>query len=110
MKGLPLRLGGRDLWKRLPPNLRKSILERDKYICQVCGSKVGKGGRRAHVHHRQGHRVPRSNARIRLITLCPSCHRLVGWLAGNSKALLANRGLLEKAIQLSLEHIKAMDG
>ena len=47
--------------------LRKVILERDGYLCQICGN-----GLRLHVHHRD---LTKTNHAVEnLITLCQSCH------------------------------------
>ena len=48
-------------------SLRKTILERDGYLCQICGN-----GLRLHVHHRD---LTKTNHAVEnLITLCQRCH------------------------------------
>lgn len=55
---------------RVPDKLRKEVLERDNYECQICGQKSYLG-----LHHfnnkESDHRI------MNLLTLCPACHRLV---------------------------------
>ena len=48
--------------------VRVRILERDKYVCQACGSEK----KRMTVHHRDENK--HNNRLENLITLCPSCH------------------------------------
>lgn len=67
---------------------RRRVLARDGYLCRVCEAKVGKGGRRAHVHHLLGRR---ENRDFDLVTLCATCHEVVTLLAGNAKALVLDR-------------------
>lgn len=81
---------------------RKKVLERDKHICQVCGAKVGKGGRRAHVHHLLGRK---HNRDYDLVTLCATCHRVVSLLAGNARALVENPKALKTAIAFARTYI-----
>jgi DEAD/DEAH box helicase domain-containing protein len=60
------------------PKIRKMVLERDQYRCQICGSH----GNAAllHVHHRipfrSFHNTEEANQLENLITLCPNCHKI----------------------------------
>ena len=48
--------------------LRKQALERDRYICQLCGSMT----KQFNVHHRDENK--KNNTLENLITLCVECH------------------------------------
>ena len=56
------------------PAIKRQVLERDNYTCQICGSKDN-----LHIHHRDGksyvkvHRDANNNPE-NLITLCATCH------------------------------------
>jgi hypothetical protein len=93
-------------YKALPDKTRKAVLERDNYLCQVCGK--GKP-RRLHVHHMRGHRGKNPDRTDWLVTLCASCHRLVGLLAGHCSDLVVSEGLLQKAVDLAKVHIMALE-
>lgn len=54
--------------------LRYTILERDGYTCQDCGSKRGDPGVRLQVHHIRPVRQGGKNQPENLITLCSGCH------------------------------------
>jgi 5-methylcytosine-specific restriction endonuclease McrA len=58
---------------RLDPELyeqlRKQVLRRDRWKCQVCGSRQN-----LHVHHRQLRSQQGSDDDLNLITLCVGCH------------------------------------
>ena len=83
--------------------IRKKVLERDHWTCQVCEAKIGKGGRRAHVHHRIG----RNHSLLRdLVSVCASCHSVVTLLSLNAKALALDEGLLAKAVELAKEYLR----
>lgn len=84
---------GRGSWKA-PKGwkaTRKRVLERDGYRCKVCDAKVGKGGRRAHIHHLLG-RGSGNEKDYDLVTLCASCHELLSILTRNAKALVRDQG------------------
>lgn len=83
---------------------RRRILERDGYTCQVCKAKVGKGGRRAHVHHLLGRKHGRD---FDLTTLCATCHDVVSLLAGNAKALVENPNALQTAIAFARTYLSS---
>lgn len=57
--------------------LRKTILMRDRYTCQVCG--INDGNRPLHVHHKIPFRnfasIAEANRPENLVTLCPACHQ-----------------------------------
>ena len=52
--------------------LREAVLERDGYVCRVCGAS-GRDKRSITVHHR----VPGRSALHLMISLCPGCHAKV---------------------------------
>ena len=58
--------------------IRKKILLRDTYTCQLCGSQPS--DHELHVHHKQPYRTFASQAQAHqsdnLITLCPACHKI----------------------------------
>lgn len=54
--------------------IRKSILDRDKWRCVECGSNIR--GRNAHVHHKLPKAIGGSDDSENLISLCSSCHSL----------------------------------
>jgi 5-methylcytosine-specific restriction endonuclease McrA len=58
---------------RLEPELygqlRKQVLRRDGWICQVCGAR-----RDLQVHHKQLRSQQGNDENSNLITLCASCH------------------------------------
>ena len=58
---------------RLDPELydqlRKQVLRRDGWRCQVCGSR-----RNLHVHHKQLRSQQGDDDDSNLITVCASCH------------------------------------
>jgi DEAD/DEAH box helicase domain-containing protein len=60
------------------PQLRKMILERDAYRCQLCG--LHGTSSNLHVHHKVPFRafnnIQEANQPANLITLCPACHRI----------------------------------
>jgi 5-methylcytosine-specific restriction endonuclease McrA len=92
-------------WKAPPgwAKTRKIVLGRDKYTCQGCGAKVGKGGRKAHVHHllgKQSHKV------YDLITLCATCHEVVTILSGPGYRLLAPLGNMERIQSYALTYLR----
>jgi hypothetical protein len=66
---------------------RKEVLERDHYQCRACLSKVGKGGRRANVHHLLGRGLGLDRP-MDLVTLCASCHEVVTLLSRACKSLI----------------------
>lgn len=51
--------------------VRKIILERDNYTCQICGKK---GESKLHIHHILKRLAGGQNFYDNLITVCPSCH------------------------------------
>ena len=61
---------------RLDPDsyrvLRRSVLERDRWHCQICSSTVG-----LEVHHIKPRGRLGDDAEENMITLCWSCHRKV---------------------------------
>ena len=54
-------------------HVRRQVLHRDQYRCQVCQ----RGGPGLHVHHIVYRSRGGTNAMSNLITLCPTCHRSV---------------------------------
>ena len=50
-------------------NLRKKVLERDKYMCQICGS-----NEELQVHHTEYNYKNDKEHLDKLITLCQNCH------------------------------------
>lgn len=52
-------------WKQI----RKRVLMRDNYTCQICGKKEG-----LHIHHMVPYREKEDNSDKNLITLCINCH------------------------------------
>lgn len=53
-------------------NVRKRILERDKYKCQICGA-IGLD--KLHIHHILKRKQKGKDFDDNLITVCPSCHK-----------------------------------
>lgn len=51
--------------------IRKQVLERDKYTCQMCSKK---GDSKLHVHHILKKKENGTDCLDNLITLCPVCH------------------------------------
>jgi len=51
--------------------IRKKVLERDNYTCQICGKK---GDSKLHIHHICKRKNDGSDCLDNLITVCPSCH------------------------------------
>jgi 5-methylcytosine-specific restriction endonuclease McrA len=49
--------------------LRKQILRRDRWQCQICGSRQN-----LQVHHKQLRSQQGSDEDLNLITLCAGCH------------------------------------
>jgi len=49
--------------------LRKQVLQRDGWKCQVCGSRQN-----LHVHHQQLRSQQGDDENSNLITLCAACH------------------------------------
>jgi 5-methylcytosine-specific restriction endonuclease McrA len=49
--------------------LRKQVLQRDSWKCQICGSRQN-----LHVHHKQLRSQQGSDDGLNLITLCARCH------------------------------------
>jgi hypothetical protein len=56
-------------WKEI----RKRVLDRDGYTCQLCGDKT----KQLHVHHREIRRIGMNDDMDNLVTLCKSCHKIV---------------------------------
>jgi 5-methylcytosine-specific restriction endonuclease McrA len=58
---------------RLDPELyeqlRKEVLRRDSWRCQICGSRQN-----LHVHHKQLRSQQGADDDLNLITLCVDCH------------------------------------
>lgn len=65
-------------------SLRKSILDRDQYQCQRCGTHVGRRDDNsvepAEIHHVVPKRAGGSNHRYNLVTLCSECHNQIHWV------------------------------
>ena len=61
------------------PAIRDFVLQRDRYVCQVCGVKFPSA--QLHVHHKIPFRtfddMDLANQSANLVTLCPNCHRKV---------------------------------
>ncbi len=55
--------------KRIPREVRKEVLKRDKYACYICGSKEN-----LVMHHIKEMGKGGSNDKTNLITLCVPCH------------------------------------
>jgi DEAD/DEAH box helicase domain-containing protein len=59
--------------------IRRVVLQRDNYTCQVCGSVQGE--RPFHVHHKTPFKaftsIEQAHALDNLVTLCPMCHQRV---------------------------------
>ena len=59
------------------PNIRRQVLARDQYRCQVCGQSGEANW--LHVHHKVPFRTfyttEEANRPENLVTLCPNCHR-----------------------------------
>lgn len=53
-------------------NIRRKIIERDNYMCRICGKGVDY---KLNVHHKNWDRT--NNKDRNLVTLCSECHRLV---------------------------------
>jgi len=51
-------------------HLRRQVLERDGWRCQLCGSMAG-----VEVHHIERRSQAGADAEQNLITLCSACHR-----------------------------------
>ena len=56
-------------WKKI----RKEVLKRDNYQCQMCGKFEG----RLEIHHKIPFMISKDNSPDNLITLCATCHRFV---------------------------------
>jgi DEAD/DEAH box helicase domain-containing protein len=82
---------------------RKKALERDKYICQVCGIQAEKN---LHVHHIRPFKEFTSsiiaNQLDNLITLCPACHRRAEKVVKLTSGLSGIRYSLNNLAPLSL--------
>lgn len=52
--------------------IRKGVLERDNYTCQICGKT---GSSKLHIHHILKRREGGSEYLDNLLTVCPKCHR-----------------------------------
>jgi 5-methylcytosine-specific restriction endonuclease McrA len=63
-KQVPVRLGNRDY-----EDLRKRVLHRDGWRCQLCGSRTN-----LEVHHQQFRSHSGQDKEDNLITLCADCH------------------------------------
>jgi 5-methylcytosine-specific restriction endonuclease McrA len=50
--------------------IRKNIIERDSYICRICGDDLD-----LHVHHIDSNRSNNDNSN--LVTLCRDCHMAI---------------------------------
>ncbi len=53
--------------------LRRSIIDRDRFICRICGAEDGEA--RLNVHHIDMNRA--HNQHDNLVTLCSACHHAV---------------------------------
>ena len=51
--------------------LRKQVLRRDGWRCQVCGSRLN-----LQVHHKQMRSQQGSDDDLNLVTLCSACHEM----------------------------------
>ena len=60
---------------------RKLALERDGYICQLCGTTQEENGRELDVHHIRPYKLfndkNEANQLDNLISLCHHCHRFI---------------------------------
>jgi 5-methylcytosine-specific restriction endonuclease McrA len=69
MKRIKAKRSGRRLDPESYGQLRKQILQRDGWRCQVCGSRKG-----LQVHHKQLRSQQGPDDDLNLITLCAGCH------------------------------------
>ena len=53
--------------------IRQAILERDGYLCRICGDDAGEHS--LEVHHINYNRA--NNSSTNLVTLCRSCHKAI---------------------------------
>ena len=72
--------------------IKKFIRERDKNMCQICGTKVYRS-RHGHVHHINGNK--QDNDDSNLILLCSTCHTKVHSQNDAPPTILAFRSKLE---------------
>lgn len=68
----------------IPPSMRRTVLERDRYRCRAAGCR---STRFLSVHHLVPREVGGSNDPENLITLCAGCHRLAHEHRGRSLPL-----------------------
>jgi hypothetical protein len=71
-------------------HMRPSILDRDNYMCGICGRSLSKSGQ---VHHVDGNRE--NNEPDNLLSLCTSCHGKIHGYADTSPVIMAFRSKLE---------------
>jgi 5-methylcytosine-specific restriction endonuclease McrA len=61
------------------PSVRRTVLDRDDYKCQICGVMESDLSQSLHVHHKTPlssfESSERANNLENLVTLCPSCHQ-----------------------------------
>jgi len=70
MSALPFKVRPVRLDAEAYRNLRRQIIERDGWRCQLCGSIAG-----VEVHHIQRRSRAGEDSDDNLITLCSACHR-----------------------------------
>jgi len=70
MSTLPFKVRPVRLDAEAYQTLRRQVLERDGWRCQLCGSMAG-----VEVHHIQRRSQVGADAEQNLITLCSACHR-----------------------------------
>ena len=69
MKRIRPKLPRLRLDPKLYEKLRKQVLRRDRWQCQICGCRQN-----LQVHHRQLRSQQGSDDELNLITLCAACH------------------------------------
>ena len=72
MTGIPIKRPRLKLKREGYRELRRRVLDRDGWRCQVCGSRTN-----LEVHHRRFRSHSGDDAEQNLITLCADCHQNV---------------------------------
>jgi len=90
-------------------NIRRLVLERDRYQCKLCGKKPS-----AQVHHIIPQKLGGKNELSNLVTLCGRCHMLLSpipdWIISRVWKIPLDKVKIERAkVEAAMKKLKSCD-